>query len=90
MDIKPERLGVTDRPQARAVLQQAFATHPMLPPGTPARTTERLMGLMMDTFGRDETAALHGMRMEGTLACVALTLAVLFWAILTALIQSFL
>jgi GNAT superfamily N-acetyltransferase len=57
-----------------AVLREAFATHPMLPPGTPARTTERLMALMMDTFGRDETAALHGIRVGGTLACVALTL----------------
>ncbi len=75
MDIKPERLGATDRPEAMAVLREAFATHPMLPPGTSARTTERLMELMMDTFGRDETAALHGIRLEGTLACVALTLA---------------
>ncbi len=74
MDIKPERLGATDRPEAMAVLREAFATHPMLPPGTSARTTERLMELMMDTFGRDETAALHGIRLEGTLACVALTL----------------
>ena len=73
MDIKPERLGATDRPEAMAVLREAFATHPMLPPGTPARTTERLMELMVDTFGRDETAALHGIRLEGTLACVALT-----------------
>ncbi len=75
MDIKPERLGATDRPAAMAVLREAFATHPMLPPGTSARTTERLMELMMGTFGRDKTAALHGIRLEGTLACVALTLA---------------
>lgn len=74
MGIKPERLGATDTPEAMAVLREAFATHPMLPPGTSARTTERLMQLMMDTFGRDETAALHGIRLEGTLACVALTL----------------
>ena len=74
MDIKPERLDAADKPEAMAVLREAFATHPMLPPGTSARTTERLMELMMNTFGRHETAALHGVRMEGTLACVALTL----------------
>lgn len=74
MDIKPERLGVADRHEAMAVLREAFATHPMLPPGTPARTTHRLMKLIVDTFGRDESAALHGIRADGRLACVALTL----------------
>ena len=75
MEISPERLGTTDGPAAMAVLREAFATHPMLPPGTSARTTERLMELMIDTFGRHETAALHGIRQEGTLVCVAMTLA---------------
>jgi len=75
MDVEPERLGDTDTAEAMGVLQEAFATHPMLPPGTPARTGERLMRLMMNTFGRDESAALHGIRTEGRLACVALTLA---------------
>ena len=74
MDIKPERLGAADKPEAMAVLREAFATHPMLPPGTSPRTTERLMALMMDTFSRDETAALHGISVDGKLACVALTL----------------
>jgi len=74
VDIKPEQLGTTDRPAAMAVLREAFATHPMLPPGTSSRKTERLMELMMDTFGRHETATLYGIRQEGTLVCVALTL----------------
>jgi GNAT superfamily N-acetyltransferase len=71
----PERLESSDGSAAMGVLREAFATHPMLPPGTPPKTAERLMALMMDTFGRHETAALHGIRHEGKLACVALTLA---------------
>ena len=71
----PERLGSTDEPAVKEVLREAFAKHPMLPPGTSARATERLMALMVDTFGRHETAALHGIRQEGTLVCVAMTLA---------------
>ena len=75
MEVRPERLAAADRDEAMAVLREAFATHPMLPPGTPARTTHRLMKLMVDTFGRDESAALQGIRVDGALACVALTLA---------------
>ena len=71
----PVRLGKTDGPAAMGVLREAFATHPMLPPGTSPQTTERLMALMVDTFSRHETAALHGIRQEGTLVCVALTVA---------------
>jgi GNAT superfamily N-acetyltransferase len=74
MSNSPKRLESADKPAAMAVLREAFATHPMLPPGTSAKTAERLMVLMMNTFGRHETAALHGIHREGTLACVALTL----------------
>jgi GNAT superfamily N-acetyltransferase len=75
MEISPERLGTNDRSGATAVFREAFATHPMLPPGTSAKTSERLMELMTDTFGRHKTAALHGIRQEGTLVCAAMTLA---------------
>jgi GNAT superfamily N-acetyltransferase len=68
----PEKLDTTRRPEALAVLKQAFASHPMLPPGTPIDTTEALLGLMLDTFGRTDGACLHGIRRGGDLACVSL------------------
>ena len=70
-----DQLESIDLPVAQAVLREAFATHPMLPPGTPAATTERLMALLMETFGGHETASLLGIRQEGTLVCVAVTVA---------------
>jgi len=71
MEINPERLGTADVPAAMTVLREAFAAHPMLPPGTPARATERLMKLMVDTFGRHETAALHGLYLKEGFVTVA-------------------
>lgn len=71
----PDRLGDGDKVEAMGVLREAFATHPMLPPGTPAQKAERLMALMMNTFGSHDTAALHGIRRDGALVCVAMTLA---------------
>ena len=74
MTDKPERLESKDTSAALSVLREAFATHPMLPPDTPPKTTQRLMKLMVDTFGCDEAAGLHGIRRDETLVCVALTL----------------
>ena len=71
---KPERLESKDTSEALAVLKEAFATHPMLPPDTPPKTTQRLMKLMVDTFGCDKKAGLHGIRENNELLCVALTL----------------
>jgi GNAT superfamily N-acetyltransferase len=69
-----EKLDISQKAEILDVLRQAFATHPMLPPGTPAKTTERMFGLMLDTLGNTDRAYLHGIREEGRLACVAFSL----------------
>jgi ribosomal protein S18 acetylase RimI-like enzyme len=51
-----EKLDIADKAEMLGVLRQAFATHPMLPQGTPVQTTE---------------AMLYGIRKEGILACVS-------------------
>ncbi len=69
-----ERLDISQKAEILDVFTQAFATHPMLPPGTPAKTTERMFKLMLDTLGNTDKAYLHGIRAEGRLACVAFSL----------------
>ena len=70
-----ETLDMSDRAEAQGVLQQAFATHPILPPGTPLKTTAALLKLILDTFGNSDRAYLHGIRSDGELACVSFALA---------------
>ena len=69
-----EKLHMAEKPEALDVLKEAFASHPMLPPGTPQATADALLRLLMDTFGHAEDAWLYGIRREGTLACVSFSL----------------
>ena len=57
-----------------AVLREAFATHPALPPGMPEERVEALLALMLDVFGGAERIYLHGIRRDGVLACIAFSL----------------
>jgi ribosomal protein S18 acetylase RimI-like enzyme len=66
-----EKLDIADKAEMLGVLRQAFATHPMLPQGTPVQTTEAMLGLMIDSFGGSGKAYLYGIRKEGILACVS-------------------
>jgi len=74
MTVMIERLDISQKAEILGVLRQAFAAHPILPPGTPDKTTEAMLELMLDTFSVTEEAYLHGIRMEGTLACCSLSL----------------
>lgn len=69
-----EKLDISQKSEILAVLKQAFTTHPMLPLGTPMQTTEAMLKLMIDTFGRTEKTYLYGIRKEGTFACVSFSL----------------
>lgn len=69
-----ESLCLGDNPEALAVLRQAFQSHPILPPGTPPQTAEGLLKLILETFGESGKAWFHGIRKDGVLACVALSL----------------
>jgi GNAT superfamily N-acetyltransferase len=69
-----EALRIVRNPEALSVLKQAFADHPVLPLDTPAKTREALLRLMLDTFGRADNAWMHGIRKDGSLACVAFSL----------------
>ncbi len=53
------------------VLKQAFASHPMLPPGTPIKKTEAMLELLIDSFGRAGKAYFYGILKDGELACVS-------------------
>jgi GNAT superfamily N-acetyltransferase len=66
-----ERLDISQKSEMLGVLKQAFATHPMLPPGTPIETTEAMLELIINSFGTTEEARLYGIRKEGALACVS-------------------
>jgi GNAT superfamily N-acetyltransferase len=66
-----EKLDISQKSEALGVLKQAFATHPMLPPGTPIETIEAMLELIIDSFGTTEKAHLYGIRKEGVLACVS-------------------
>ena len=66
-----ERLDISQKSEVLGVLRQAFATHPMLPPGTPIETTEAMLELIIDSFGPTEKARLYGIRKECALACVS-------------------
>lgn len=66
-----EKLDISQKSEVLGVLRQAFATHPMLPPGTPIETTEAMLELIIDSFGPTEKARLYGIRKEGALACVS-------------------
>jgi GNAT superfamily N-acetyltransferase len=66
-----ERLDISQKSEVLGVLKQAFATHPMLPPGTPIKTTEAMLELIIDSFGPTERARLYGMRKEDALASVS-------------------
>ena len=57
--------------EALAVLKRAFASHPFMPEGSPPEATDALLDLLFDTFGQTDRAWLHGIRMDGQLACVA-------------------
>jgi len=66
-----EKVDMHEKSEALAVLKQAFASHTMLPPGTPMETTAALLELIMDSFGRTEDSHLFGIRKEGILTCVS-------------------
>jgi GNAT superfamily N-acetyltransferase len=66
-----ENLDISHQTEILGVLKQAFATHPMLPPGTPIQTTEAMLELIIDSFGAEGKAYLYGIREEGILACVS-------------------
>ena len=66
-----EKLDISHKTEILGVLRQAFAKHPMLPPGTPVQTTEAMLELMIDSFGGKGKAYLYGIRKEGILACVS-------------------
>ncbi len=61
----------SQRAAALAVLKQAFLSHPIMPAGSPPEATGALLELLLDTFGNTDTAWLHGIRLDGHLACVA-------------------
>ena len=42
-----EKLDVSHKAEILGTLGQAFATHPMLPPGTPAKTAKAMTELML-------------------------------------------
>ena len=66
-----EKLDISDKSEILGVLRQAFATHPMLPQGTPVQTTEAMLELMIDSFGGKGKSHLYGIRKQGILACVS-------------------
>ncbi len=69
-----ETLDILRNAEALTVLKQAFADHPLLPPGAPLKTRGAVLKLMLDTFARGENARLHGIRQDDGLACVAFSL----------------
>ena len=69
-----ETLDIAQRGEVLAVLREAFATHPALPPGMPQERVEALLALMLDVFGSAERIYLHGIRRDGVLACIAFSL----------------
>ncbi len=66
-----ETIDVSQKEEALVVLNYAFADSPMLPAGTPPETREALLNHIIDTFSGSGKAWLHGIRTDGTLACVA-------------------
>ena len=69
-----EKLNISRKAEILRTLGRAFTTHPMLPPATPAKTTEAMLELVLDTFGTTEKAYLHGIREDGKLACASFSL----------------
>ena len=69
-----ETLDISKSSEALNVLKQAFADHPVLPPGTPLKTREAVLKLMLDTFGSAENAWLHGIHKDAVPVCVAFSL----------------
>jgi GNAT superfamily N-acetyltransferase len=69
-----ESIDLSNSSEALGVLKEAFASHPVLPPGMPAPCRARFLELMLKTFGGTGKAWLHGIRRDGVLACVALSL----------------
>jgi len=72
--IMVKMLDISQNSEALKVLKEAFASHPMFPPGTPQATTEAFLELIIDSFGHAEEAWLYGIRREGILACVSFSL----------------
>ena len=69
-----ETLDALKDQEALAVLAQAFRDHPVLPPNTPPQTSKALLELMIRTFACGDSCRLHGIRKDGSLACVAFSL----------------
>lgn len=69
-----EPLDPSQRADILAVLTPAFASHPLFAPGTPLAKVEALLTLLLDAFCRPGQALLHGIRRDGVLACVSLSL----------------
>jgi GNAT superfamily N-acetyltransferase len=60
--------------EALGVLKRAFADHPILPSDMAPQSREKLLELVVGACGRTGKAWLHGIRKDGALACVAMSL----------------
>lgn len=69
-----EALQPADRDEVMAVLTPAFAGHAAFAPGTPIATVAALLTLLLDLFYVPGQSWLFGIRREGKLACVSLSL----------------
>ncbi len=69
-----EKLDRSHRDAILAMLTPAFAAHPMFPPSTPHSTVAAMLGLFLDTFLVPGRSTLFGIRQDGRLACVSLSL----------------
>ena len=73
MQVKP--LDSSEKETALSLICEAFKEHPMLPPGMPHETTQRLFRFMFDEFGSKSSSSLHGIKDSGgNLVCAALAL----------------
>lgn len=66
-----KKLSLSQKPEILEVLKPAFAEHPMLPPGTPIETTQKMLELVIDSFGSTDKAYFYGIEKDGKLACVS-------------------
>lgn len=69
-----ERLDASHRAEVMGIFAPAFACHPAFVPGTPLSTVAGLLDLFLDLFFVPGQSFLYGIRREGTLACVSLSL----------------
>lgn len=68
------KLDLSQRSDILDVLKRAFAAHPVMTPDTSIQTTEAMLDLIVDTFGRHEDAYFYGIREDGELVCVSFSM----------------